>query len=82
MDMCYKLRSLVETPRQTMQEEEDFLNGFSTQSLLNYPDRNHSKSLHFQQCRGLLFYMKENCDRTVKAKIIQLKVLTCSMAWV
>ncbi len=36
VDMCYKLRSLVETPRQTMQEEEDFLNGFSTQSLLNY----------------------------------------------
>ena len=36
VDMCYKLRSLVETPHQTMQEEEDFLNGFSTQSLLNY----------------------------------------------
>ena len=34
--MCYKLRSFTETPHQTMQEEEDFLNGFSTQSLLNY----------------------------------------------
>lgn len=36
VDMCYKLRSFTETPHQTMQEEEDFLNGFSTQSLLNY----------------------------------------------
>lgn len=33
VDMCYKLRSFTETPHQTMQEEEDFLNGFSTQSL-------------------------------------------------
>ena len=36
VDMCYKLRSFTETPHQTMQEEKDFLNGFSTQSLLNY----------------------------------------------
>ena len=35
VDMCYKLRSFTETPHQTMQEEEDFLNGFSTQSLLH-----------------------------------------------
>ena len=36
VDMCYKLRSFTEAPRQSMQEEEEFLNGFSTATLLNY----------------------------------------------
>lgn len=36
VDMCYQLRSFAEAPRQTMQEEEDFLNGFDTSLLLNY----------------------------------------------
>lgn len=36
VDMCYQLRSFTEAPRQTMQEEEEFLNGFDAASLLNY----------------------------------------------
>ena len=34
VDMCYKLRSFTETPHQTMQEEEDFLNGFSKMTFV------------------------------------------------
>lgn len=36
VDMCYKLRSFTETPHQTMQEDENFLNSFGVESLLNY----------------------------------------------
>ena len=36
VDMCYKLRSFTETPHQTMKEEENFLNSFGVESLLNY----------------------------------------------
>lgn len=36
VDMCYKLRSFTETPHQTMKEEENFLNSFGVDSLLNY----------------------------------------------
>ena len=36
VDMCYKLRSFTETPRETVREEEDFLNSFGSESLLNY----------------------------------------------
>ncbi len=36
VDMCYKLRTLVEVPNQTEQEEADFLNNFGAAPLLNY----------------------------------------------
>ena len=36
VDMCYKLRPLMEMPDQTDQEDADFLNSFGAAPLLNY----------------------------------------------
>ena len=36
VDMCYKLRPLVEEPQQLANEEQTFLESFCTSSLLNY----------------------------------------------
>ena len=44
VDMCYKLRSLVEMPQKTEQEEVDFLSSFGTVSLLNYNTYTQVKS--------------------------------------
>ena len=43
VDMCYKLRSFTETPRETVREEEDFLNSFGSESLLSYNNYNQLK---------------------------------------
>ena len=44
VDMCYKLRTLVEVPRETEQENADFLHNFGAAPLLNYNTYTQVKS--------------------------------------